>query len=263
MLPLSSCILSLSGLAAYWQAPTGSVQGFILFKHDGFDQTLMLTVILCFHRFSRRRVASHPQTVTTVIVTLMRSMCLSRHRQVRAVPSVELPNEYSAKRNSIRSTRRNTRDAWSSYSRIRSREQPQQNRDRRDLRSRRAAPHRASCSTPAVSPRDLRLRFCLDLIKQWQRGAVSRALRDVSGDCVPQDSFEPRHHVLSPPETPSTPLGLLRSPMESFSACLAVLRGLLLDSLNTPSGLLEHSFETPSSERLLPRLLSGLLSTLL
>ena len=152
MLPLSSCIPSLSGLAAYWQAPTGSVQGFILFKHDGFDQTLVLTVILCYHRFSRRHIASHPQTVTSVIVTLMRSMCLSRHLQFRAVSSVELPIKHSAKRNSIRSARRNTRHAQSSCSRTRFRAQPQQNRAGRDFRSSRAASRRASCSTPGVFP---------------------------------------------------------------------------------------------------------------
>ena len=152
MLRLSSCIPSLSGLAAYWQAPTGSVRGFMLFKHDGFNQTLMLAVILCFHRFIRRRVASHPQTVTAVIVTLIRRMCLSRHLQFRAVSSAELPIKHSAKRNSIRSARRNTRHAQSSCSRARSRAQPQQNRAGRDLRSSRAAPHRASCLTPAILP---------------------------------------------------------------------------------------------------------------
>jgi hypothetical protein len=73
----------------------------------------------------------------------------------------------------------------------------------------------------------------------------------------------PRYHVFVNSEDSFDSIG---TPKESDGVIFSVFGGfqrLLRDSLGTPSGLLEDSFRTPFSERLLQRLLSGLLSTLL
>jgi len=56
--------------------------------------------------------------------------------------------------------------------------------------------------------RDLGFRFFLDLIKQWRRRirkAVFRLRRDVTRDCLFENSFQPRHHAFSPSEDPERP----------------------------------------------------------
>jgi len=117
----------------------------------------------------------------------------------------ESPHEPPVKRYPAHSLRRNTRHAGFSCSRTRSRAQPQQNRaDRVSVVGLLLIGHLAQLLRLFLLKRlrDLGFRFFLNLIKRGRRTAVCRALRDVSGDCVPQDSFEPRHHVLPSSEDP-------------------------------------------------------------